>query len=58
MGGEDVGGEDEAEGKAEADAAVAAASPVAAESGEAKDVVFSAARLEVERKRRRIIEGG
>lgn len=51
--------EDEAEDKAEAGAAVAAASP-AAESGEAEveDVVFSAERLEVERKRRRGREGG
>lgn len=52
--------EGEAEDKAEGEAAVAAASPAAAESGEAKaeDVVFSAERLEVERKRRRMMEGG
>lgn len=52
--------EGEAEDKAEGEAAVAAASPAAAESGEAEaeDVVFSAERLEVERKRRRIMEGG
>jgi hypothetical protein len=61
MGGVGVGvDDDEAEDKAEAEAVVAAASPGAAESGEAeaRDVNFSAERLEVERYRRRIIEGG
>lgn len=56
MGGVDV---DEAEDKAEAEGAGAAASPAVAESREAAaEVVFSADRWELERKRRRIIEGG
>lgn len=51
---------DEAEDKADAEAAGAAASPAVAELGEAaaEEDVFSADKLEVERKRRRIIEGG